>query len=399
MKNKRDFLSVTDLSAKEILQVLIMAKKLKEELKEKGKNKPLLENKQMVMLFEKPSLRTKLSFDLGFDQLGGHAVYFGANEVGLGKREPVSDVAQVISSMADLIVARVFSHKDLEELAKNSNIPIINALSDLEHPCQALADFLTILEVKGKLEGLTLAYTGDGENNVSHSLVLGCALLGINFNCAAPKGYWMNQEIVKKAKELTKFSRAKITETTNPKEAVRDADVVYTDTWVSMGDETEQYKRLEIFKNYQVNQKLMDLAKKDAIFMHDMPAYRGNEVTAEVIDSSQSVIFEQAENRLHAQKSLMLWLLNQNVKLSTHSSLFHLGGMFKECKLIDNQKIKSKCLEYQAQITLDPTTKAQIPAVTFGSGKKDVIHKPDKYVKIDKVEKSVTIYKQLVEAF
>lgn len=310
MKNKKDFLSITDLSTKEIWQVLIMAKKLKEELKSKGKNKPLLEGKQMVMLFEKPSLRTKLSFDLSFYQLGGHAVYFGANEVGLGKREPVSDVGQVIASMVDLIVARVFSHKVLEELAKSSNIPVINALSDIEHPCQAIADLLTMWEIKGKLEGLTVAYIGDGDNNVPHSLVLGCVLLGVNFNCAAPKGYWMNQEIVKKAKKLGILSGAKIFETEDPKEAAKNADVVYTDTWVSMGDESEQNKRLMIFKNYQVNQKLIDLAKKNATFMHDMPAYRGNEVSPEVIDGPNSVIFQQAENRLHAQKSLMLWLLN-----------------------------------------------------------------------------------------
>ncbi len=187
MKDKKDFLSIIDLTAEEIWQIFLMAKKLKEELESKGRNEPLLKDKQMVMLFEKPSLRTKLSFDLGFDQLGGHAVYFGAQEVGLGKREAISDVAQVISSMADLIVARVFSHQALEELAKNSSVPVINALSDLEHPCQALADFLTILEVKGKLKGLTLTYIGDGENNVPHSLVLGCALLGINFKCASPK--------------------------------------------------------------------------------------------------------------------------------------------------------------------------------------------------------------------
>lgn len=335
MKNKKDFLSITDLDAKEIWQVLFMAKKLKEELKSKGKNNPLLKNKQMVMLFEKPSLRTKLSFDFAFDQLGGHPVYFGANEVSLGKRELVSDVAQVISSMADLVVARVFNHKDLVYLAENSNIPVINALSDLEHPCQALADLLTIWEVKGKLENLTVAYIGDGDNNVPHSLFLGCVLLGINFSCASPKGYWMNKEIVEQAKKIAKVTGAKIIETEDPKEAVMNADVVYTDTWVSMGDEAEQNERLEIFKSYQVNQELMNLANKDVVFMHDMPAYRGNEVTSEVIDGPSSIIFQQAENRLHAQKSLMLWLLSQNVKLSTHSSLFHLGEMFKGGELYE----------------------------------------------------------------
>lgn len=315
MKKKKDFLSIIDLSAKEIWQVLLEAKKLKKELKAKGKNNPVSEGKTMAMLFEKPSLRTKLSFDIGFNQIGGHIVYFGANEVGLGEREAVSDVAKVTSSMADIIVARVYSHKALDEFARNSKVPVVNALSDLEHPCQALADLLTILEVKGKLKGLTLAYIGDGENNVPHSLVLGCALLGINFNCASPEGFWMNQKIVKKAKRLGHLSGAKILETENTQMAVKNADIVYTDTWVSMGDEVEQDKRLEIFKNYQVNQKLMDLAKPDAIFMHDMPAYRGSEVSADVADGKQSVIFQQAENRLHAQKSLMFFLLENGVNL------------------------------------------------------------------------------------
>lgn len=302
----KHFLSITDLSAKEIWQVLKLAKKLKHS------HLGSCKKKTMVMLFEKPSLRTKLSFDIAFNQLGGHVLYFGPQEVGLGQRESVSDVAKVISSMADLIVARVFSHQALEELAQNSRVPVINALSDLEHPCQALADFLTIWEVKGKLEGLTLAYVGDGENNVPHSLALGCALLGVSFNCAAPKGYWMNQEIVKKAKKLSNLSGAKILETEDPKEAVKNADVVYTDTWISMGD-TNEKKRIKIFKPYQVNKQLMQYAKKDAIFMHDMPAYRGNEVAAEVIDGPQSVVFQEAENRLHVQKALMLWLMrNQN---------------------------------------------------------------------------------------
>lgn len=291
----RHFLSITDLSAKEIWQVLNLAKKLKDDLKNK-KSKYSLKNKQMVMLFEKPSLRTKLSFDVGFNQLGGHATYFNQEEVGLSTRESVSDVSKVISSMADLIVARVFSHQALEELAQNSKVPVINALSDLEHPCQALADFLTIWEMKGKLEEITLAYVGDGDNNVSRSLALGCALLGVNFKCASPKEYSMN------------FREGKFVVTEDLTEVVKEADVVYTDTWVSMGDEAEQNKRLTIFKNYQVNQELMNLAKKDAIFMHCLPAHRGNEVTDEVIDGSQSVVFQEAENRLHVQKALILWL-------------------------------------------------------------------------------------------
>lgn len=277
----KHFLSITDLTAKEIWQVLALAKKIKNTHLNSCKGKT------MVMLFEKPSLRTKLSFDIAFNQLGGHTIFFGPDEVGLGKREAVSDVAKVISSMADLIVARVFKHKALAELAGNSSVPVINALSDLEHPCQALADFLTIWEIKGKLSGLTLAFIGDGENNVARSLALGCAILGINFKCASPIGKY----------------------TDSPKEAIKNADIVYTDTWVSMGDEAEKEKRLKIFNDYQVNQELMNLAKPDAIFMHDMPAYRGKEVSAEVIDGKQSVIFQQAENRLYVQKALAVVLL------------------------------------------------------------------------------------------
>lgn len=319
MKNIKHFLSITDLSAKEIWQVLLLAKKLKEENVKEG---DYFKGKSMVMLFEKPSLRTKLSFDIGFNQLGGHSLYFGPQEVGLGKRESVSDVSKVISSVADLIVVRVFSHQDLEELTRNSKVPVINALSDLEHPCQALADFLTIFEVKGKLAGLTLGYAGDGENNVAHSLVLGCALLGINFKCASPKGYFMKKEIVYGAKQIAKKTGAKILETEDPKKAVKNADIVYTDTWVSMGDEDTE-NRLKIFNPYQVNKHLMKLAKKDAIFMHDLPAYRGNEVSADVIDGPQSVIFQQAENRLHAQKGLLVWLKDLTTYRKESSALLY----------------------------------------------------------------------------
>lgn len=304
MKNKRDFLSVTDLGEDEIMEVFQLAKTLKTELKDKGKNKPLLANKQMTMLFEKPSLRTKLSFDMGFDQLGGHSVYFGPQEVGIGTRESVADVAKVTSSMSDLIITRVNSHDALVEFAKNSSVPVINALSDLEHPAQALADLFTIWELKGKLKDLTISFVGDGNNNVTHSLCLLATMLGLNFKCATPAGYEMDKNIAATAKK-----HGDVLETQNPKEAVENADVVYTDTWVSMGSESEKTKRLEIFKPYQVNQRLMKLAKPDAIFMHDMPAYRGSEVTVDVIDGAQSVVFQQAENRMHVQKALMMWLL------------------------------------------------------------------------------------------
>lgn len=270
---KKDFLSITDLDAKEIWQVLLLALKLKKELKTSN----LFQDKNAVMLFEKPSLRTKLSFDLAINQLGGHSIYFGPQEIGLGKREAVSDVAKVISSMGDLVIARVFSHTLLKEFAQNSKVPVINALSDLEHPCQALADLLTIYEMKGKLKGLKLTFMGDFKNNVATSLKLGCEMLGIEFLENDPK----------------------------------DADVIYTDTWVSMGEEAEAKKKLKQFKPFQVNQEVMELAKLDAIFMHCLPAHRCQEVTEEVIDGPQSVIFQQAENRLHAQKALITLLIQK----------------------------------------------------------------------------------------
>ncbi len=303
---KKHFLSITDLNTKQLWQVLLLAKKLKTQ-PQSSSFKPL-EDKNAVLLFEKPSLRTKLSFDIAISSLGGHPIYFGPNEVGTGSREEPSDVAKVISGMADLIIARVYSHEQLEKLAASSQIPVINALSDSEHPCQTLADLLTIFEFKGKLEGLKIAFVGDGDNNVPHSLALACAILGINFSCASPKGYSLEPKIYAKSKLLAQQTGAKISQTIDPLEAVKNADVVYTDTWISMGDEAESEKRLKIFKPYQVNQKLMSHAKKDAIFMHDMPAYRGKEVSEEVIDGPQSVVFAQAENRLHAQRALLAYL-------------------------------------------------------------------------------------------
>ena len=308
MKTKHDFLSITDLSAKEILGIFTMALKLKKEFKGKGSNKGFFKGKTLAMIFEKPSLRTRISFEAEMTQLGGHAIYLGPADIGMGKRELISDIAKVISSMADIIMARVFSHRTVEELAANSIVPVINGLSDLEHPCQILADLLTILEVKGGFDGLTIGYVGDGENNVTHSLCLASAILGINFNCGSPKGYFMNKDVVAKAKIIAKKTGVKILETISPQEAVRGTDVVYTDTWISMGDEAEKEQRIKAFKSYQVDEKLMSLAKEKAIFMHDLPAYRGNEVSAEVIDGSQSVVFQQAENRLHAQKALILFL-------------------------------------------------------------------------------------------
>lgn len=300
---KKDFLSIADLSAKEIWLIFKLAKKLKQELNSKGKNKPILKGKSLALIFEKQSLRTRISFEIGILQLGGHAVYLDPQDTGIGVRESESDIAKVLSTMTDVIAARTYVHQTIVNIANNSKIPVINALSDYEHPCQALTDLFTIWEIKGKLEGLTIGYVGDGDNNVAHSLCIGAVMLGMNFACGSPKGYWMDKAVVKKAQ-----LHGKIFQTDDPKKAVKNADVVVTDTWISMGD-ADKEKRMKIFKKYQVNNDLLKFAKKDAIFMHCLPAYRGNEVTVDVIDGSKSVVFQEAENRLHVQKALMIFLL------------------------------------------------------------------------------------------
>ncbi|HVA96247.1 MAG TPA: ornithine carbamoyltransferase [Candidatus Acidoferrales bacterium] len=310
MMKQKHLISISDLSSKEILDILQLAKSLKQKFNKSGTLGASLTNKSLIMIFEKPSLRTRLSFEIGMTKLGGHAVYLGPNDIGMGTRESISDIANVASRMGEIIMARTFKHQAIEELAKYSRVPVINALSDLEHPCQTLADLLTMLEVKGDLKGLQVTFIGDGENNVTHSLCLASALLGINFSCAAPSGYHMNKKIVDQAKTLAKKTGASILETNKPETAIKNSDVVYTDTWVSMGDEKEKEKRLHTFKTYQVTTKLMKLAKKDAIFMHDLPAYRGNEVATEVIDGKQSIVFQQAENRMWAQMALILFLLD-----------------------------------------------------------------------------------------
>jgi len=286
MKKVKHYLSVNDLTKKQTWEVFKLAKKLKNEWNKKGQHKKIwLENKTLGMIFEKPSLRTRLSFEAGVTQLGGHAIYLGPSDIGLGKREAVSDIAVVTSSMVDIIMARTFKHEHVVELAKHSSVPVINALTDKEHPCQILADLMTVWEVKGKLEGLKMVFVGDADNNVASSLKLGCKLMGMEYKASGPNHI------------------------KDPKKAVKGADVVVTDTFVSMGDEAEKQARLKMFKPYQVTKKLMSLANKKAIFMHCLPAYRDIEVTAEVIDGPQSVVFQEAENRMHVQKALMLYLL------------------------------------------------------------------------------------------
>ncbi len=302
----RSLLSISDLSGDEILSLIHNAVESKNDMWIET-----LRHKSLAILFEKQSARTRVSFDLAMNQLGGYAIYLSQAEVGLGTRESVPDVARVLGHYVDAIAARTYSHQTIETLAEYAGVPVINALSDYEHPCQALADLLTIYEKKGDLKGITLAFIGDG-NNIANSLILASSLTGINFRIASPEGYTLIEEIREKAARYALASGAEILLTTSPDEAVSGADVVYTDVWASMGQEAEAEERRKVFKNYQVNRRLMILAKKDAIFMHDLPAHRGEEVTDEIMESPQSVVFDQAENRLHAQKALLVKLLGNN---------------------------------------------------------------------------------------
>jgi ornithine carbamoyltransferase len=268
----------------------------------------LLSEKVLGLLFEKPSLRHRASFEVAMRQLGGQCIYLSPAEVGLGQREAVSDVARILSGYTDCIAVRTFSQETLETFARYSRVPVINSLTDAEHPCQALADLLTIQEKKGELEGLTLAFIGDG-NNVANSLLLSAALTGMNFRFASPATYSINDTILDIAREYAEESSAAILITEDPKQAVAGADIVYTDVWTSMGQETEASERRQAFQGYQVNRELMALARADAIFMHDLPAHRGEEVTDDVIDGEASVVFEQSQNKMHLLKALLLEII------------------------------------------------------------------------------------------
>jgi len=299
----RDLISIADMSPQDIRRVVNTALMMKS-----GRSSSVLKGKTLALLFEKPSLRTRVSFDVAMHQLGGHAVYLSPAEVGLGEREPVADVARVLSRYVDAIAARTFKHETVEELARWADVPVINALSDGEHPCQALADLLTIYEKKGRWRGLVLSFVGDG-NNVARSLMLGSALAGMDFRIASPQGYGISTELVDKAKSLAAASGAAVACVESPQEAVSGADVVYTDVWTSMGQEKERAERQRAFSGYQVNAELLALALPDAIVMHDLPAHRGEEIADEVIEGPQSAIFDQAENRLHAQKAVLSLIL------------------------------------------------------------------------------------------
>ena len=302
MKGK-DLLSITDLSSEEIHVLISDALSMKND-----KWLSILDRKILCLVFEKPSLRTKVSFEVAMKQLGGHTIYLSPAEIGLGKRESAHDVACVLGRYVDVIAARTFSHKTLEELAKYSAAPVINALDDVEHPCQALADLLTIYEKKGDLKGLKVAYIGDG-NNVANSLMLACTLMGVNFRIASPQGYTIPENILETAKGYATGSGAEIFCTEKPLEAADGADVVYTDVWTSMGQEAESEKRRQVFAGYQITEDILAQAKEDVIFMHPLPAHRGEEVTDEVLESPRSVVFDQAENRMHIQKALLAEML------------------------------------------------------------------------------------------
>lgn len=304
---KKDFIAIADYSAEDLKRMLDLAVKLKKEYFEKG-NEPILKGKVLAMLFSKPSLRTRISFDMGMRHLGGDALFISPDEIGLGKREAISDVARVLSGYVSGIMARVFAHEHVLELAKWASIPVINGLSDYNHPCQAMADVMTIYEKFGHMDGLKVSFIGDG-NNVATSLLHACAKLGMDFTIASPEGYDLNAKALADAKEMAKVSGISIKTLRDPKEAVSGVDVIYTDTWTSMGQEAETEKRKVVFPPYQVNNALLKLASPNAIVMHCLPAHRGQEITDEVADGPQSALFPQAHNRLHAQKAILVELL------------------------------------------------------------------------------------------
>jgi len=304
---KKDFIAISDYSPVELQDLLNLAIELKTR-HFKGDNPPLLKDKVLGMIFQKPSLRTRISFEMAMRHLGGDALYISPNEVGLGQRESIADVSRVLSGYVEAIMARVFDHAHVLELAQWSSIPVINGLSDYNHPCQAMADALTIIEKFGQLRGMNVTYLGDG-NNVAVSLLHICAKLGANFTIATPDGYEMNSQTVILGQQFAAASGSTITQLRDPHAAVKNAHVIYTDTWTSMGQEAETKKRELVFPPYQVNAQLVAEAQPDVIVMHCLPAHRNHELTDEVADGPHSVIFPQAHNRLHAQKAVLVKLL------------------------------------------------------------------------------------------
>lgn len=302
---KRDLIAIKDLTAKEVLALVKNAILLKQGRKRAGAP---LRGKTVALLFQKPSNRTRVSFEVGVYQLGGNCLYLNPGEINLGKRETAADVARTLSRYVDGLVARTFTQQDVEDLARYATVPVINGLSDMYHPCQALADIMTIQEQFGKFKGITVAYIGDG-NNVCHSLMMACAKVGLNFSAATPKGYEPNEDQVKQAQACAQESGAKLFFTNSPVDAAKNAHVLYTDVWTSMGQEEETTQRLKDFQGFQINLELCQLSAKNHIFMHCLPAHRDEEVTEGVIEGKHSVVFDQAENRLHAQKAVLLFLM------------------------------------------------------------------------------------------
>jgi ornithine carbamoyltransferase len=302
----KHFVDISDHSTAELRHMLDVSKRLKAQLKSTGRNDALLAGKTLAMIFEKPSLRTRVSFAVAMTQLGGNGLVLRQEEVGLGSREPVQDVARVLASMCDGIMARTFEHEKIENLAKFSKVPVINGLTDLSHPCQAMADLLTVEEHFGKLSGLTMAFIGDG-NNVARSLAVACGRFGMPFVLAAPTGFEFPPDDVKRLKSQEPNLNLRLT--TDPRDAVKSADIIVTDTWVSMGQEAEKAQRLQTFRGFEVNDELLNVAPKHAMVLHCLPAYRGLEISESVIEGPRSLVFPEAENRLHFQKGLIAVLM------------------------------------------------------------------------------------------
>ena len=299
MHNNKDFLSIADLPMNHVNDLINIGCSSKT-----NPNQNILNKKNLVLLFEKPSLRTRVSFEIGIRQFGGECIYLNKEDVGMNSRENANDIAKVLDRWADGIIARVFQHSTLITLSENTSIPVINALSDQEHPCQAIADLMTIKEHKGNLKGLKVVFVGDG-NNVATSLSIGCASVGADFILSCPSGYEIQHDLWLEAQKRASITGAKLEIINDPKSAVSNADVIYTDVWISMGQEDETKNRIEKFSQYQVNPELMSLSNKNAIFMHDMPAHENEEISVGMLDHPQSVVFDKAENRLHAQKGIL----------------------------------------------------------------------------------------------
>jgi ornithine carbamoyltransferase len=315
---KRDFLTIADWTTRELLDLLALSKEMK---KHPAKFYKALEYQSLAMIFEKQSLRTHVTFDVAIQELGAHAIFLTQADISLGKRETYHDVAKNLERWVKGVVVRTFSHQGLVELAKYTKVPVVNALTDFEHPCQAIGDFLTIEEHLGGFKGKKLAFVGDG-NNVCHSLMLMAAKVGMDFVAVTPRGYLPNEEVVKVASKIAAENGSKVELSHNPKDGVHNADAVYTDVWASMGQESEKEERAMIFHDFQVNVAMMRHAKPSAIFMHCLPAHRGEEVTDEVMDSKQSVVFDEAENRMHTEKAIVYTLLRgqHSENLGAHSN-------------------------------------------------------------------------------